>query len=145
MTVDEGLSVANHLRIEPTNLMESTSSFARISSTLSILSITTIVPQQGGYGGQLAHLIHLINNYTALQYATIKSTECYAHHIALGIPHRFLILELERPGKKTIWLRMDRMRSRTVSTTSFLRGGATTQANDIVRVQSIHILGLVPV
>ena len=107
---------------------------ARMSAVLSSTSVNTFLPQQGGYGGSLNLLCQLVDMYTALQYATIVSTECYTQRIAVQVVHRFLILELKREGKKTIWLRMDRRRSKLVNTQRFLFGRGSTDANDTVCV-----------
>lgn len=136
MTVGEGVSIAHNFRnnvIEPST---SRSTLSCVSSRVagSLLSFATLIPPQGAYGGQLDHLVQFINRYTALYYATIVATECYTESICGGIIlHRFLLLELLRPGRKTIWLRLDRRRSKVVGTPQFIRSGGSTPANDTVR------------
>lgn len=144
MTVGEGISVAHELRDEVSALADPLSMLSHISSRLSVATTTTILPTQGGYGGQLSQLTHLISKHTALYYATILSTECYYQSIRLGIVHRFLLLELSRPGRKTIWLRLDRRRSTVVGTFQFLRSGGSTRANDTVRTNSIQNVRVLP-
>lgn len=145
MTVSEGVSVAHTFRNDATEPSTSRSSLSRISSRLfqSMLSLATFIPLQGAYGGQLDHLVQLISTYTALYYATIVSTECYSESIFAGvIVHRFLLLELARAGKKTIWLRLDRRRSKMVNTSQFLQSGGSTVANDTVRIHPFQSIGL---
>lgn len=133
MTVAEDISVADQFRNESSELPASSSALSRISSRLSLLSTTTFLPSQGGYGGSLDDLTQLISKHTALYYATIECTECYAESIGLGISHRFLLMKLARQGKKSIWVRLDRRRSRVTSTMRFVRLGGLTEAHDTVR------------
>lgn len=135
MTVGEDVSVAHQLRDETPRLPGSSSMLSRISSRNSVSSVVTMFPGQCGYGGQLSHLTQLISKHTALYYATIVSTECYTQPIRLGIVHRFLLLELARPGKKKIWLRLDRRLSKRVGPFRFVRAGGSTPANDTVRIE----------
>lgn len=110
----------------------STRTLSRLATLLSLESVSTIIPRNGGYGGQLTQLCSLIVLYPALQNARIVSAECYTKSIAIRIVHRFLVLELEREGKKNIWLRLDRRRAKINGAIKFLRDRATTQANDTV-------------
>ncbi|KAF8332821.1 WD40-repeat-containing domain protein [Cantharellus anzutake] len=50
---------------------------------------------------------HVIEKHIWLQMARIVSTSCYSQYRNLVL-HRFLILQLRRPGKQDIWLRIDR-------------------------------------
>lgn len=134
MTIGEGKSVAGDFRNASEGQFGSSSMLSRVSSRFSVASTTTFLSPEGGYGGQLNHLTQLINKYTALYHATIVSTEGYTQPIRLGVPHRFLLLELARPGKKTIWLRLDRRRSTSIGTFGFVRSGGSTQANDTVSI-----------
>lgn len=132
MTVGEGVSVADHFLTEAPEPLDSSTALSRISTRLSASTAATFLPSQGGYGGSLDNLTQLINSHTALYYATVVSTECYTESIGLGISHRFLIMELARPGKKTIWVRLDRRRSKVTSTFRFLQLGGSTEAHDTV-------------
>lgn len=133
MTVGEGVSVAEQFRNEAPEPSGSSTMLSRISSRLSASTAATFLPSQGGYGGSLHSLTRLINEHTALYYATIVSTECYAEAIIPGVvSHRFLLLELARPDKKTICVRLDRRRSRVTSTIRFVRLGGSTEAHDTV-------------
>lgn len=102
-------------------------------SMVSIASLATLFPPQGGYGGRLEHLCRMISAHSALQSARIVFTECYSRSIGFGIVHRFLILGLEREGRKRIWLRLDRRPSKTIRTWQFILAGGSTGANDTVR------------
>lgn len=134
MTIAEGVSVAHNFRNDSVEPKTSRNSFSRVASRISasVSSFTSVIPTQGAYGGQLAHLTQFISQYTALYHATIVSTECYTESILFGIVHRFLLLELSRPTKKTIWLRLDRRRSKMMSDTEFILSGGSTPANDTV-------------
>lgn len=131
MTVGEDVSVADQFRNETSEPSPSTSNFSLIASKLSVSSAASFL-HRSEYSGPLSHLCHLISKHTALYYATIMSTECYSQPIRLGIVHRFLLMELARPGKKTIWLRLDRRRADAVGTLRFLGAGGSTPANDTV-------------
>lgn len=121
---------------DPSASTVSLSSVATKYTANSTVSHRTFLPRQGGYGGQLQHLCSLIATHTSLQHATIVSSECYWENIAFRIVHRFLIFELAREGKKPIWLRVDRRRSRTASTFEFIYAGGSTPSNDTVRLLS---------
>lgn len=107
---------------------------SRLGSALSVESNSTVIPHNGGFGGQLKQLCSLIESHPTLQNAQIISVECFSESIFVRIHHRFLILELEREGKKNIWLRLDRRRAKIDGTIKFLRGRGTTRANDTVRL-----------
>ncbi|KAF8327761.1 uncharacterized protein EI90DRAFT_3126783 [Cantharellus anzutake] len=49
----------------------------------------------------------VIEKHLSLQSARIVSTSCYSQYRAILL-HRFLILELRRPGKRDVWLRIER-------------------------------------
>lgn len=104
----------------------------RPSAASSSTSISTILPANGGFGGSLSDLCGLIDSYTTLQNAQIVSTECYTEPIALGIVHRLLIVELERKGKKNIWIRLDRRREKLAGSMKFFLDRGTCRANDTV-------------
>lgn len=108
------------------------SRLGKTPSTDSLSSAGTFLTAEGGYSGQLGHLIQLINGHTALLRATITSTECYSNSILIGATHEFLILELERAGKKTIWLRLDRRRDTSITMPQLFLSRGSTPANDTV-------------
>lgn len=66
-----------------------------------------------------------------MQQAEITLSESYSEWTGTVI-HRFLILELQRPRRKNIWLRIDRQRAQDVNVLRFLAARATTPANDVV-------------
>lgn len=139
MTVGEGVSVADQFRNEVSQPSGTTSMFSLISSKLSVSSAASFL-HRSEYSGPLSHLIHLISKYTALYHATIVSAECWSQPIRLGILHRFLLMELARPGKRTIWLRLDRRRAVNSSTLGFLGAGGSTSANDTVSFRSAALI-----
>lgn len=132
MTVSEGVSVAHHFRNTGSSSLSLYSVPRWSASQHSLSSIASFLPRRAS-NGQLSLLIELIDKHTALHNATVISTECYAESIVLRISHRFLLVELARPGKRTIWLRLDRRRHRDVSNVQFVRAGGSTPANDTVR------------
>lgn len=67
-----------------------------------------------------------------MQQAEIVAAEGYKEWTGRGVLHRFLALELRRPHRKTIWLRIDRRRAPEVSAFRFLASRASTPANDTV-------------
>jgi len=70
--------------------------------------------------------------------ATITCVDGYTtplYNIAIGaseLVHRFLILDLQRPGKPKIWLRIDRRKARDKSIIEFVGAGLRTPAHDTV-------------
>lgn len=73
-----------------------------------------------------------------MYYTKIIATESYSEHIRLGIYHRFLLMELAR-GDKTIWLRLDRRRSKRLGFLQFVWSGGSTSAYDTVRARSLIV------
>lgn len=134
MTVGEGVSVAELFRNEVPDPAGTASVFSLISSKLSVSSAASFL-HRSEYSGPLSHLSHLISKHTALHHATIVSTECHSQSNRLGIVHRFLLMELARPGKRSIWLRLDRRRSDNVGVVGFTGAGLSTPANDTVRAR----------
>lgn len=135
MTVSEGVSVAEQFRNDPPEPSRPSSTLSRISSRLTISSVASFL-HRSEYSGPLSHLCQLISKHSALYYATIISTECYSQPIRLGIVHRFLLMELARPRKKTIWIRLDRRPSDTLGTLGLVGAVGSTPANDAVRSRS---------
>lgn len=133
MTVGEDVSLAYEFR---NNLTEGLSSaLSRVfpwkrSDSSALLTVAE-------YGSTLSYLTQRISKHTALYYTAIVSTECYSEPMRLGIVHRFLLMELARPGKKIIWLRLDRLRSKRVGILRFLGSGGSTPAYDTVSTRSL--------
>jgi hypothetical protein len=71
----------------------------------------------------------VIEKYIWLQTARIISTSCY-YLDRNFIRHRFLILQLQRLGKKDIWMRIDRKAGLGIF--SLVRKGGKTRATDTV-------------
>ncbi|KAF8290645.1 hypothetical protein DL93DRAFT_1086440 [Clavulina sp. PMI_390] len=72
----------------------------------------------------LATVCNFIDSQTSLENARIVSVDGYAEPVARGlVKHRFLLLCLQRPKKKDIWMRVDRRRDRSVSAMRFALAG----------------------
>lgn len=119
------------------------STLTRVSTIMSFnstFSTSTVIPAGGGgYGIPLDHLCRLITSYPSLQDADIVASECYTKRIAPTVVHRYLVLELRREGKKTVWIRLDRTRFKAGGAMRFVRSGAQTKANDVVSYITSHI------
>lgn len=107
-------------------------------SVLSQLSITTsdTVMSENNLLLSFSQFCGLIEKHRSLQEAEIITTEGYAQQIG-GILHRFLVLELRRSGKKTIWLRLDRRAGRSALRLLLTLGSAP--AHDVVSLSSIFL------
>lgn len=105
-------------------------SLARVAS---VSSVNSLLPKIGVLGLSLSQLNELVAEHRSLQQARIVSSESYVQRIG-AVKHRFLLLELVRPEKKRIWLRLDRRRSTKVSALGFLRAAASTPSNDTVSI-----------
>lgn len=112
----------------------SRSSTLSISTVTSVNTVSTDVPIVGVLDLSLAEVCHYIDTYGSLQTAEIVSTECYSAR-AGAVTHRFVVLELRRPRRKNVWLRLDRRRERGVSLFKFLAAAGVTEANDRVRIR----------
>ncbi|KAF8308164.1 hypothetical protein DL93DRAFT_2171326 [Clavulina sp. PMI_390] len=114
---------------------------ARSLSRLSLRKVDTrstmhtIVPIYGVLDLSLLEVCKYVDDETTLQTAIIVSSECYAIRSGAVI-HRFVVLELHRPGRKDIWLRLDRRRE-DVSARKLLAAFGTTRANDKAMLSSI--------
>ena len=97
---------------------------------------TGIVPEIGRIVLTLAELCSYVDVHRPLQLARIVSTACYAED-AGSVIHRFLVIELHMPGRKTIWLRLDRRMANNVSFWDFLKASGETAANDAVCAHQI--------
>lgn len=103
-----------------------------LSRVMSRSSIVSAVPRRGVIELSLADVCHYIDDHESLQAVQIISTECYTMP-AGAVTHRFVILELPRPGRKDVWLRLDRRRGEGVSIMRVLSVSGVTRANDRVR------------
>lgn len=98
-------------------------------------STATIVPEYGVHNLRLSDVCSFIDGHKSLQSAAIVTTECYSEP-AGAVTHRFLVLELRRPGRKNIWLRLDRRRGEGISLLRFFALSGETKANDRVRTMN---------
>lgn len=97
-------------------------------------SSSTVVPSLGVMDLSLSDACKYINDHQSLQDAVIICTECYAEKLG-GVTHRFLVLELRRANRKTVWLRLDRRRGADVSFLRFVAFSGVTKANDRVSLR----------
>lgn len=81
---------------------------------------------------KLDELVELIRSHISLQRAEILSTEGYKEW-SNGILHRFLVLELRRTSKASIWLRIDRRMQPNASKINFVLAMGESPAYDTVR------------
>jgi hypothetical protein len=102
-----------------------------LSPTPTLLSVDTVLPSFDVLPLPLSQLCELVDCHRSLQRAETISSEAYTERIGAVI-HRFLVLELRREGKKPIWLRLERTRSKSVGVVEFLLARGSTPANDIV-------------
>lgn len=100
-------------------------------STTSPAPTATAVPNDEFLDIPLESLCSKIDNPGSLQTAEIISTECYRERAGL-VTHKFLVLELRRPGRKVGWLRLDRRRGVGVSLSRFVGLSGVTKPNDRV-------------
>ena len=91
-------------------------------------TVTTVV-SHGVLQLDLSELCDLIAARGSLSQAEIVSAECYVQHVGL-INHRFLILHLQRGGRKDIYLRIDRRADSDVSLTELVWASGQTRARD---------------
>jgi len=112
-------------------ISSSDESLSRIATRSSAATVATAVPGPAVMELSLSNVCKYISEHRSLQEAEIVSTECHAQNLG-GITHRFLVLELWRPNRKKVWLRLDRRREENVSLIKFLASFGVTKANDRV-------------
>lgn len=95
-------------------------------------SASSVVPKYGIIDFSLADVCRYIDDHKSLQTAEVISTECYSEKKGAAT-QRFLILELRRPGRKDIWLRLDRRKGENAPLFRFLALSGVTKTNDRVR------------
>lgn len=142
LTVDNAASASQQLRdmaskVAPKEPSKRASTFSTRSKG-SMSTDLTFLPTAGGYGVPLEHLCRLIDAYPTLREGKIISSECYTSPMPGGLVHRFLMLELRREGRKTIWARLDRTRLKTVGAFQFFVSGGRTDSNDIVSNRALE-------
>lgn len=99
---------------------------SRVSDFTSLFKRKQSDSPTGCWALSLKELSKLVNESQSLANATVPRMYCHRRGIFL---HRFMVLMLERPGKKSIWLRVDR---RTTGWRDLLGGFGVTPANDTV-------------
>jgi hypothetical protein len=67
-----------------------------------------------------------------LQVARIVETESYAQSSVLGTTHRFLVVLVERDGKRNLWIRLDRLIKPNTGISGLLSRSCKTNPNDRV-------------
>ncbi|KAF8315959.1 hypothetical protein DL93DRAFT_2166540 [Clavulina sp. PMI_390] len=117
-------------------------SHASLVSVASAVTMGTVVPAYGMIDLSLADVCRYIDNHQSLQQAYIVSSECYAQKSG-AFAHRFVVLELRRPRRKAIWLRLDRRRDGKVPIMKFLARLGVTNANDrgVFSASKEHLIG----
>jgi hypothetical protein len=100
-------------------------------------TVTTVV-SHGVLQLDLSELCDLIAVRSSLSRAEIVSAECYVQRIGL-FSHRFLVLHLQREGRKDIYLRIDRRAARDVSLTELVWASGQTHAQDEVHIRFVPL------
>lgn len=145
MYQSEGATDRSLTRVATTISFKSIASARSFCSFKTTYSAATVIPSgAGGYGVPLEHLCRLITSYPSLQHAEIFASECYTKQIVsflgFSIVHRYLVLELRREGKKTLWVRLDRTPDRAIGVLSMMRFRGNTKANDVVSMLCTYII-----
>jgi len=101
------------------------------ADTASIYSNTSVIPVFGFQTLSAQELCEFVPTSRSLQSAQIVSIEGYLQMIGV-VPHRFLVIHLQREGRKDAWLRLDRRTDSSVGTMRLIARGGRTKANDLV-------------
>jgi hypothetical protein len=119
-----------------------------IDRALSLLTLDTIDSLQTvGHPGEVLHLTldglcHTIDNHPSLQTARILSTAVYVESNAI-MPHRCIVMHIERDGRREIWLRLGSTRANDqVRLAIFLDMWAETNGNSRCLSQRIFLSSL---
>ena len=102
------------------------------ADTVSILSHKTQVPINGFHEMSTLEFCDTVQRSRSLKSAKIMSIKGYLQMLGI-IPHRFLVIHLQRDERKDAWLRLDRRTDRSVGTTRLIVQGGVTESNDTVR------------
>lgn len=105
-------------------------------SLVSVASTDTFLsrdPNQLDPTISLSSLLEVIARHRSLQDARIIRADSYQKFNG-RVVHRFIILELERDERQTIWLRIDRRRDESKGILDFVANGATAPSDDRVSV-----------
>ncbi|KAF8325231.1 WD40-repeat-containing domain protein [Cantharellus anzutake] len=112
----------------------SNANFSTLSvfSTFSNGSVLSIRSSGGSYS--LKDLCdNVIDKHLWLQMTRIISTSCFSQYINF-VRHRFLVLQLRRPGKRDMWLRIDRRAG--ISLLSLVQKLGKTRAHDVAQLSA---------
>ncbi|KAF8295341.1 hypothetical protein DL93DRAFT_805969 [Clavulina sp. PMI_390] len=108
-----------------------------IGSTNTFSSIKTFFQKDAVMTMPLIHVCNFIELENPLEDARIVSVDGYAEPLVGGlVQHRFLVLRLQRPKRKDIWMRVDRRRNHGISAIRFALAGGITEANDEVKLSA---------
>lgn len=97
-------------------------------------SLGSCVPTVGKVDVSLVELRQLIDDYGSMQRATIVRSRTFVEKRRFA-PHRCLIVDLYRPGRKDLWLRLER---KPTSAKDLQKGSGRTPSNDMVGVNGTH-------
>lgn len=101
------------------------------TSIRTVASVDTFLSNKSEPTVTLRALLDVINRHPSLQRARIVRADSYQKFTG-RVTHRFIILELQREGRQTIWLRIDRERASDRSVLNFVANKGTSLANDRV-------------
>ena len=119
------------------NDSSSLSSASSTSSIASRLLRRTATRESIDLDGQLRaftleQLCDFIAKHPSLESARIVICCSYRQRSAFySVTHRFLVLQISRPGRDDVWLRLDRGRSAEVGLAEFASNLGVTSANDM--------------
>ena len=99
-----------------------------ISSSASIASVKTIIETDIVMNLSLERLCIFIDTHSSMQSAEIVRSSTFVEK-KHGAPHRCVVLELRRPGKKNLCLRLER---KPTSRAALISGKGRTPSNDVV-------------
>lgn len=92
------------------------------------VSVNTVVDTDAVTELPLRDLCTLIDEHQSLQCAAIVKSCTFVEKKPIA-PHRFIVLELHRQGRKHIWLRLER---KPESRAALVSGIGRTPSNDVV-------------
>lgn len=83
----------------------------------------------------LRELCDFIEEHPSLETAGIASCSCYTQPSSFRfVTHRFVVFRLLRPGKESVWLRLDRRPATEIGPSAFVKKSGVTASNDSVRL-----------
>lgn len=93
------------------------------------VSVNTLIDTDMVMNLSLERLCTFIDNHQSLQRASIVQSRTFVEKKRFA-PHRFIILELHRYGRKNVWIRLER---KPTSPGALVSGKGRTPSNDVVR------------